>query len=62
MTLLLPLLLASASPRRRQLIASLGLPYTVGVSPIAEDAVQATYDGPPEQPRNGLQNIKPQVH
>ena len=49
MTLLLPLLLASASPRRRQLIASLGLPYTVGVSPIDEDAVQATYDGPPEE-------------
>ena len=49
MSLLLPLLLASASPRRRQLIASLGLPYTVGVSPIDEDAVQATYEGPPEE-------------
>ncbi len=46
MTVFLPLLLASASPRRRQLIASLGLPYTVGVAPLDEDAVQATYTGP----------------
>jgi len=46
MTVLFPLLLASASPRRRQLIASLGLPYTVGIAPIDEDAVQATYTGP----------------
>ena len=46
---LLPLLLASASPRRRQLIASLGLPFTVGVAPIDEDAIQATYTGPVEE-------------
>ncbi len=49
MTLLLPLLLASASPRRRQIIASLGLPYTVGISPLNEDEVQATYTGPIEE-------------
>ena len=46
---LLPLLLASASPRRRQFIASLGLPFTVGVAPIDEDAIQATYTGPVEE-------------
>ncbi|GAC1406023.1 MAG: Maf family protein [Ktedonobacteraceae bacterium] len=49
MTLLLPLLLASASPRRRQIISALGLPYTVGISPIDEDAIQASYDGPIEE-------------
>ena len=46
MTSLLPLLLASASPRRRQIITQLGLPYTVGISPIDEDAMQAHYRGP----------------
>ncbi|GAC1357267.1 MAG: Maf family protein [Ktedonobacteraceae bacterium] len=46
MTLLLPLLLASASPRRRQLISSLGLPFTVCASPVDEDAIQASYEGP----------------
>lgn len=40
------LLLASASPRRRQIISTLGLPYTIGVSPTDEDAAQATYRGP----------------
>ncbi len=49
MTLFLPLLLASASPRRRQIISSLGLPYTMGVSPIDEDAIQVTYKGPAEE-------------
>ncbi len=48
MTTLLPLLLASASPRRRQIIASLGLPFTVGVSPTDEEAAQAHYTGPVE--------------
>jgi septum formation protein len=42
----LPLLLASASPRRRQLISLLGLPYTVAISPADEDALQETYRGP----------------
>jgi len=40
------LLLASASPRRRQLISLLGLPYTVAIAPADEDALQATYRGP----------------
>jgi septum formation protein len=44
-----PLLLASASPRRRQIIALLGLPYHVTVSPVDEDAISATYDGPNEE-------------
>ena len=41
-----PLLLASASPRRRQIISLLGLPFTVGIAPIDEDALQETYQGP----------------
>ncbi|HCP73822.1 MAG TPA: septum formation protein Maf, partial [Ktedonobacter sp.] len=45
MTTTLPLLLASASPRRRQLLSLLGLPYTMGVSPIDEEAVQERYNG-----------------
>jgi septum formation protein len=44
-----PLLLASASPRRRQILALLDLPYTVTVSPIDEDAISTTYDGPNEE-------------
>lgn len=43
-----PLILASASPRRRQIVALLDLPYSVTVSPIDEDAISATYDGPNE--------------
>ena len=42
----LPLLLASASPRRRQIISTLGLPFTVGVSPANEEAIQTAYLGP----------------
>ncbi|HEX4203172.1 MAG TPA: Maf family protein [Ktedonobacteraceae bacterium] len=42
----LPLLLASASPRRRQLIATLGLPFTTAVAPTDEDAAQTHYQGP----------------
>lgn len=41
-----PLLLASASPRRRQILALLDLPYTFTVSPIDEDAITMTYNGP----------------
>jgi len=43
-----PLMLASASPRRRQILALLNLSYSVTVSPIDEDAISATYDGPNE--------------
>lgn len=48
-TSLLPLLLASASPRRRQLITLLGLPFTVDVPPADEDAIQEEYTGPLQQ-------------
>lgn len=41
-----PLLLASASPRRREIIASLDLPFTVDVPPTDEDAIQQHYQGP----------------
>ncbi len=41
-----PLLLASASPRRRQIISRLGLPFTVAVPPGNEDNAQAHYQGP----------------
>lgn len=44
-----PLILASASPRRRQIVALLNLPYNVTVSPIDEDAISATYNGPNEE-------------
>lgn len=48
MTTPLPLLLASASPRRRQILATLGLPYSVAVAPGDEDAAQLHYQGPAE--------------
>ncbi len=44
----LPLLLASASPRRRQILSLLGLSYTACVSPIDEEAMQERYQGPVE--------------
>ena len=39
----IPLILASASPRRRQILARLGLPYTVAISPVDEDAVSGRH-------------------
>ena len=39
------LLLASASPRRRQILSRLGLPYSVCISPVDEDAIQKEYQG-----------------
>jgi nucleoside triphosphate pyrophosphatase len=48
MTLSEPLLLASASPRRRHLLSLLGLPYETTISPIDEDTLQARYSGPIE--------------
>jgi septum formation protein len=41
-----PLVLASASPRRRQIIRQLGLPFSVCVSPADEEAAQLHYRGP----------------
>src|SRR5690242_11692293 len=49
MTLSEPLLLASASPRRRQLLSLLGLPYEITTSPVDEDALQAQFHGPNEK-------------
>jgi septum formation protein len=46
MSSLLPLILASASPRRRQIISTLGLPFTLGVSPANEEAMERAYQGP----------------
>src|SRR5690349_12866187 len=46
MTQNLPLLLASASPRRMQILTSLGLPFTIGVSAADEEAAQEQYHGP----------------
>ncbi|HET8913503.1 MAG TPA: Maf family protein [Ktedonobacteraceae bacterium] len=43
------LLLASASPRRRQLLNLLGLPYELAVSPVDEDLLQSTYQGCAEE-------------
>jgi septum formation protein len=48
MTTSRPLLLASASPRRRQILALLGLPYSVCISPTDEEAVGKHYVGPSE--------------
>ncbi len=45
----LPLLLASASPRRRQILAMLGLPYEVCVPPIDEEVLLERYHGPLER-------------
>jgi septum formation protein len=42
------LLLASASPRRRQLLPLLGLPFATCVSPVDEDETQERYKGPIE--------------
>ena len=49
MTTPLPLLLASASPRRRQILQLPGLPYTVCTPPVDEDAAQERFRGPAEE-------------
>jgi nucleoside triphosphate pyrophosphatase len=43
------LLLASASPRRRQILQLLDLPYTVSASPADEDMAQERFRGPAEE-------------
>lgn len=40
------LVLASASPRRRELISLLGLPYTTCTAPVEEEELEARYVGP----------------
>ncbi|HET9922465.1 MAG TPA: Maf family protein [Ktedonobacteraceae bacterium] len=42
----LPLVLASASPRRRQMLGLLGLTYKTCVAPVEEEALEARYAGP----------------
>ena len=44
-----PLLLASASPRRRQILQLLGLPSRVCIPPVDEDAVQERFPGLAEE-------------
>jgi nucleoside triphosphate pyrophosphatase len=39
------LLLASASPRRRQILSRLSLPYSVCISPVDEEEMQKDYQG-----------------
>ena len=45
----LPLLLASASPRRRQILQLLGLPYSVCIPPVDEDEAQKRFRGLAEE-------------
>lgn len=49
MTVPHPLLLASGSPRRRQLMSLLGLDFSVCISPSDEDAMEQRYTGPLEE-------------
>ncbi len=44
-----PLFLASSSPRRRQLLKLLGLPFTVGVAPTDEAVAQERFRGSVEE-------------
>jgi MAF protein len=44
-----PLFLASVSPRRRQILTLLGIPFTVGVAPTHEEEAQERYRGPVEE-------------
>lgn len=45
----LPIYLASASPRRRELITRLGRPIIAGTSPVDEDLLTSSYRGPLEE-------------
>lgn len=38
--------LASASPRRRELLQTIGQPFTAGVAPVDEKHLEGAYDGP----------------
>jgi septum formation protein len=58
MTTPLPLLLASSSPRRRQLLQLLGLPFTVAVPPADEDEALDRYRGPIEELAEWLAKYK----
>lgn len=57
-----PLVLASASPRRREILASLGLTFAVQpVEGINEDQLTAAFDGPPQRVAAHLARIKAQA-
>jgi len=49
MTISPSLLLASASPRRRQILQLLGLPFTVAALHVDEDAAQQRFQGPSDE-------------
>ncbi len=49
MTTSTPLLLASASPRRRQIMSLLGLDFTTAAVPDEEEAIQGNFHGPVEE-------------
>jgi septum formation protein len=53
-----PLLLASSSPRRRQILKFLGLPYTACALPVDEDAAQERFRGPAEEMAQWLAKLK----
>ncbi|HET8843796.1 MAG TPA: Maf family protein [Ktedonobacteraceae bacterium] len=55
------LLLASASPRRRQIISLLGLPYIVAVASDGEAAAEERYRGPVEEMAQWLAKHKASV-
>ncbi len=48
-TLSAPLLLASASPRRRQIMQLLGIDFTTAVVPDEEETIQNNFRGPAEE-------------
>ena len=58
MTTPAPLLLASASPRRRQILKLLGLPFTVSALTVDEDAAQERFRGPAEEMAQWLAKLK----
>jgi septum formation protein len=44
-----PIILASSSPRRRELLLRLGIPFVVRPTGVDEEALEATFTGPPEE-------------
>lgn len=50
--------LASASPRRRELLRALKIPFSVGVAPVDEEMLEAAYSGPSEELAEHLARAK----
>ncbi len=44
-----PIVLASSSPRRRELLLRLGIPFVVRPTGVDEEALEAVFSGPPEE-------------